>query len=1164
MKNILLFLILLAPLLGISQDIPNGVLRGNTNSVTSLGNGKYQVDVTTVSGSGLSNAFSLNDETEEWVFWKNCKRYTVDSVFNAGLSGVNLRIVDVHNNGTPLSGANTSLINETRIGTGGFIAGLTDGDNECINQYYISKAAESIAGTILVRDTTHNFTEGQVIQYDGTWQAASQITIAVSGKKGNLGIILETTSQDYLVAVGDGIYTFDSFTLTDSEEYYLAATSGNMITIPPSNESDIHFLGTGFGTNGIIWSPHNVGKDVTATITRTITQNSHGLDTLDWIHSVNGTWVKSLASPIGGAIAVVVGVIDANTFILQDRGFVNFGKSHNIPIDSFGTLSTVIPGLAVEGIISDTTLVVFKATSTTEGYLFPPLVFTTDDTPVTSTLNKLDIPTLSYNLGQVLFTQDNEKYIVQADSLEGYTNDSIAVIKTANNNYAILEEYELETFGFNLDDLDSDHTAQQKLIEFQFYKTGGKLYSQEYKEGIVQVDTTLFTGLNFDKVEIIGNGVEFRWSKDVIYNFKIFDITSDDVIIENVEINSMFDEQEVSVGSNISPTLGGWTATNNSSISGDTLYLNSGVAEARYSYSLAVGDAFQVEVTAASINGTVTFGVEDNPTVSLTEGVNSFLYTVTNTPVPGRFELTANSVNSGVITDIKIFPATLKDIVDVNNANVVSAIDIKTKNNIEGSKVIIRESKITTGENAIRILEGASRGYKLVLIENNDLYSRRGVDVAGDHKKVTITGNLCDKVRRWDNQDGVKSISVSGGEILSYSDVSITNNTVQYGGDGSAYFLSGRGIRNFVMDGNSVFHFNYYLDATGNQVAYTNSDHSGGNLFKIDPVFFNPEQTYIVSNFTVSGTNDTIDIFQPFNLANGTVNFRLINSNLDVGDFTQATNETSGTGNGIGSLAGRLHVENCNFRVKSAFEVPSFPKYSVIENCNIYSDIVVAGTTGDSLVFARVDEFADSLEVENVYIAKCNSCDIKNLNIYGLSMEISGGEVNIDNMIMRGPGNLILKPDNTFPHTDTINWNLSNFDGKLRISFRDTLGNFGTEDVNTFFNISDSFISFTTVSGISGDTKNYVTTLPNLMLDNVYEVNRYIEKAPNSINYFYKKGLSRTPLFINKPVLHESYSTAARNALIGVRAGRVVFDSDLSKLVLYNGTNWVNLDGTSL
>ena len=47
--------------------------------------------------------------------------------------------------------------------------------------------------------------------------------------------------------------------------------------------------------------------------------------------------------------------------------------------------------------------------------------------------------------------------------------------------------------------------------------------------------------------------------------------------------------------------------------------------------------------------------------------------------------------------------------------------------------------------------------------------------------------------------------------------------------------------------------------------------------------------------------------------------------------------------------------------------------------------------------------------------------------------------------------------------------------------------------------------------------------------------------------------------FVRFPV----YSTANRPTLTGEN-GSVIYDADLAKLILWNGTAWVNLDGTAL
>ena len=48
----------------------------------------------------------------------------------------------------------------------------------------------------------------------------------------------------------------------------------------------------------------------------------------------------------------------------------------------------------------------------------------------------------------------------------------------------------------------------------------------------------------------------------------------------------------------------------------------------------------------------------------------------------------------------------------------------------------------------------------------------------------------------------------------------------------------------------------------------------------------------------------------------------------------------------------------------------------------------------------------------------------------------------------------------------------------------------------------------------------------------------------------------------NTPFHFSTYSTASRPT--GVNEGAVIYDETLKKCILYNGTAWVNLDGTAL
>lgn len=53
-------------------------------------------------------------------------------------------------------------------------------------------------------------------------------------------------------------------------------------------------------------------------------------------------------------------------------------------------------------------------------------------------------------------------------------------------------------------------------------------------------------------------------------------------------------------------------------------------------------------------------------------------------------------------------------------------------------------------------------------------------------------------------------------------------------------------------------------------------------------------------------------------------------------------------------------------------------------------------------------------------------------------------------------------------------------------------------------------------------------------------------------------------LALNRVLNFAKYPTIERPSLLESYAGSVIYDSTLGKLILWNGTAWVNLDGTSL
>ena len=59
--------------------------------------------------------------------------------------------------------------------------------------------------------------------------------------------------------------------------------------------------------------------------------------------------------------------------------------------------------------------------------------------------------------------------------------------------------------------------------------------------------------------------------------------------------------------------------------------------------------------------------------------------------------------------------------------------------------------------------------------------------------------------------------------------------------------------------------------------------------------------------------------------------------------------------------------------------------------------------------------------------------------------------------------------------------------------------------------------------------------------------------------------ITSTGAFAGRRFQFKNYETASRPTIFpSTGAGSVIYDSDLGKLILWNGTAWVNLDGTPL
>lgn len=68
----------------------------------------------------------------------------------------------------------------------------------------------------------------------------------------------------------------------------------------------------------------------------------------------------------------------------------------------------------------------------------------------------------------------------------------------------------------------------------------------------------------------------------------------------------------------------------------------------------------------------------------------------------------------------------------------------------------------------------------------------------------------------------------------------------------------------------------------------------------------------------------------------------------------------------------------------------------------------------------------------------------------------------------------------------------------------------------------------------------------------------------NKAGFIASMTFSGTRIAVNKMFQFGSYTTLTRPTADNSKNGVVIYDSDMGKLILCNGTAWVNLDGTAL
>lgn len=140
MNNIITILLIFVSFNCFAQTpIPYAAMKGQITAVTATSSNTYDVTISNIADdSGVSNGSVVT--TDNFVVWKNCKRYVITDAPTAFASTIQIELTDIDNAGAPSFGINTFIIEESpNFGIGHFGGGLPDGDQQCIASYYAEK-----------------------------------------------------------------------------------------------------------------------------------------------------------------------------------------------------------------------------------------------------------------------------------------------------------------------------------------------------------------------------------------------------------------------------------------------------------------------------------------------------------------------------------------------------------------------------------------------------------------------------------------------------------------------------------------------------------------------------------------------------------------------------------------------------------------------------------------------------------------------------------------------------------------------------------------------------------------------------------------------------------------------------------------------------------------
>ena len=149
MKHLFSLLFIFYFVLGNSQTtIPIVGFKGTINTFPTVSGDTITATITLLD---ISNQFTGNSLVgrDSLVLWRNCKRYRVDTIMTAFATSVTLKLLKEGNpNLTP---GDCAFIEET-VGNKSFApAGITDGERQCINAYYVGSDSLGVTDSIYLQ-----------------------------------------------------------------------------------------------------------------------------------------------------------------------------------------------------------------------------------------------------------------------------------------------------------------------------------------------------------------------------------------------------------------------------------------------------------------------------------------------------------------------------------------------------------------------------------------------------------------------------------------------------------------------------------------------------------------------------------------------------------------------------------------------------------------------------------------------------------------------------------------------------------------------------------------------------------------------------------------------------------------------------------------------------